>query len=142
MEGEEQEKQLGTMLVATESGTKAVLAIPVLAKGAVSLKQATEELVRFSTSTSSGGSVIFQADGEQSTRHLLRAVQHGRSQLGLHTEIRTTGVGQHASNGQAERGIQSVRRLANCLRNMAESKAEAKIRGSSHLYPWSFRHAA
>ena len=86
--------------------------------------------------------MIFQADGERSTSQLLRAVQYCRSQLGLHTETRATGVGQHASNGQAERGIHSVRRLANWLRNMAESKAEVKIRGSCHLYPWSFRHAA
>ena len=54
VEGEAEEKQFGTMLVATESETKAIVAIPVLAKGTVSLKQVTEELVRFSMATSSG----------------------------------------------------------------------------------------
>ena len=64
------------------------------------------------------------------------------AQLGLHTEVRTTGVDQRQSNGQAERTVQSVRKLANCLRGFAEAKAGAKIRGGSHVYPWSFRHAA
>ena len=125
-----------------ESETKAVLAVPVLGKGSISLKQVTEEIVRFTMATSSGQSVILQADGERSTRQILRAVQHCRAQLGLSTEIRVTGKGQHASNGQAERTVQTVRKMANCLRNQAETKASAQIRGSSDLYPWSFRHAA
>ena len=36
------------------------------------------------------------------------------------TEIRTTSREQHASNGQAERTVQSVRKLANTLRSFAE----------------------
>ena len=140
--GEPEEKQYGTVLYVAESETKAVLAVPVLAKGSISLKQVTEEIVRFTMATSSGQAVVLQADGERSTRQILRAVQHCRAQLGLSTEIRITGVGQHASNGQAERTVQTVRKLANCLRNQAESKASAQIRGSSDLYPWSFRHAA
>ena len=73
-----------------------------MSRGSISLKQVTEEIV-----TSSGQSVILQADGERSTRQILRAVQHCRAQLGLSTEIRTTGKGQHASNGQAERTVQT-----------------------------------
>ena len=133
---------MSTVLYVAESETKAVLAVPVLAKGSISLKQVTEEIVRFTMATSSGQAVVLQADGERSTRQILRAVQHCRAQLGLSTEIRITGVGQHASNGQAERTVQTVRKLPNCLRNQAESKASAQIRGSSDLYPWSFRHAA
>lgn len=142
MQGEEEEKQFGTCLYIAESETKAVHAVPVLAKGGVSLKQVTEEIVRFSMATSSRNSIILMADGERSTRQILRAVQHCRAQLGLHTEVRTTGKDQHQSNGQAERTVQSVRKLANCLRGFAEAKAGAKIRGGSHVYPWSFRHAA
>ena len=113
--------------------------MPVLGKGSVSLKQVTEEIVRFTMATSSGQAVVLQADGERSTRQILRAVQHCRAQLGLSTEIRVTGVGQHASNGQT---VQTVRKMANCLRNQAEMRAAAQIRGSSDLYPWSYEHAA
>ena len=142
MQGEDEEKRFGTCLCMAESETKAVHAVPVLARGGVSLKQVAEEIVRFSLATSSSNSIILMADGERSTRQILRAVQHCRAQLGLHTEVRTTGVDQHQSNGRAERTVQSVRKLANCLRGFAEAKAGAKIRGGSHVYPWSFRHAA
>ena len=141
-EGEDEERQFGTMLCVTESETKAILCVPVVGKGSVSLKQVTEEIVRFSMATSAGQSVIFQSDGERSTRQILRAVQHCRAQLGLHSEIRVTGRDQHASNGQAERAIQSVRRTAGSLRAFAEHKAQVKIQGSSHVFPWSFKHAA
>ena len=142
VKGEEEEKQYGTVLYVAESETKALLAIPVMQKGSASLKQVTEEIVRFSMATSSGQSVIFQADGERSTRQILRAVQHCRAQLGLSSEIRITGTGQHASNGQAERAVQTVRNLANCLRYFAEERGGVMIKGSSDVYPWSFRHAA
>lgn len=123
----EEEKQLGTMLVATESETKAIIVIPVLAKGTVSLKQVTEELVRFS--------MAIRLQGRASPFRLMESGRRANyfELLGLHTDVGATGAGQRASN---------VRRLANCLRNMSESRAEAKIRGSRHLYPWSFRHAA
>ena len=111
-----------------ESETKAVLAVPVLGKGSISLKQVTEEIVRFTMATSSGQSVILQADGERSTRQILRAVQHCRAQLGLSTEIRVTGKGQHASNGQAERTVQTVRKMANCLRNQGKCTDQRQLR--------------
>ena len=100
-----------------------------------------EELVRFGMQVAGGDPVIYQSDGERSTKQLLRAVQHCRANLGLETEIRISGVQQHGSNGQAERTVQSVRRLANCLRYYAEEQAQVTILGSSH-YPWSFRHAS
>ena len=141
-EGEDEERQWGTALYVADSETKAVLCIPVVAKGSASLKQVTEELMRFSMAVGGTQGVIFQSDPERSTRQILRAVQHARAQLGMNTETRVSGVGQHASVGQAERTVQSVRRLANTLRALAEQKAGFKITGSAHCYPWSFRHAA
>lgn len=112
-------------------------------KGSVSLRQATEELLRVSLAvTGASQKVIFQADSERSTRQLLRALQHARAQLGLQCATRVTGVGQHASNGQAENCVKTVRRLANTLSSAAEERCGVKIAGSCHAYPWSFRHAA
>ena len=139
---EDADSQYGTALYAADLFTKAVLCVPVLSKGSVNLKLMVEELVRFSLEVAGGDPVIFQADGERSTKQLLRAIQHCRVQLGLRTDIRTTGSGQHQSNGQAERTVQTVRRLANCLRRYAEEQGQIIILGSSHLYPWSFRHAS
>ena len=38
--------------------------------------------------------------------------------------------------------MQSVRRLANCLRSFAGYKANINIVGNFQLYPWAFRHAS
>ena len=62
--------------------------------------------------------------------------------MGLLCEIRLTGSGQHESNGQAERGVQTIRKLANSLRSFAESKAFIQIAGNFHMYPWSFRYSS
>ena len=96
--GIEEEKQLGTALYVAEPETKAVVCIPVAAKGSVSLKQVTEEITRFSMQVGGGQPMIFQADGERSTRQILRAIQHARASLGLSSEIRTTSRDQHQSN--------------------------------------------
>ena len=134
--------QYGAVLYIADHHTKAVHAVPVLSKGAPNLKLMVEELVRFGMQVAGGDPVIYQSGGERSTKQLLRAVQHCRANLGLETEIRISGVQQHASNGQAERTVQSVRRLANCLRYYAEEQAQVTILGNSHVYPWSFRHAS
>ena len=138
----ERQDQFGTCLIAAASETKAVHAVPVPSKGAASLKLVVEELIRFSIENCSRDGCIFQADGERATRQILRTVQQVRKVMGLETEIRMVPTGSHASNGLAERAVQSVRRMANTLRSFVEDKAMFEILGSNHLYPWSFRHAA
>lgn len=140
--GMPEDRQWGTALYVAESESKATLCIPVQAKGSASLKQVTEELTRFSMQVCNTQPIIFQSDGERATRQILRAIQHARTTLGMTTEIRTTSRDQHASNGQAERTVQSVRKLANTLRQFAEEKTGVKLTGDMHCYPWSFRHAA
>ena len=135
--------QFGTMLVAVASETKAVLCLPILAKGSVNLKMIVEELVRFGLHNSGPDKqLIYQSDNERSCKQLLKAIQQVRAQLGLKTEVRTCGVGQHQSNGMAERAIQSVRRLGNCIRKQCEERARIHVWGTSELYPWCFRHAS
>ena len=135
--------QFGTMLVAAASETKAVLAIPIAAKGSMSLKMVTEELVRFGLHNSSqDGEIIYQADGERSCKQVLKAVQQTRARMNLKTEIRESGKGQHQSNGQAERAVQNIRNLGNCIRKHCEERARHHVGGTSEVYPWSFRHAA
>ena len=128
--------QFGAILVAAASETKAILAIPVSAKGSANLKMCVEELVRFGFHNSGPeGRVVYQADKERSCRQLLKAIQQVRAQLGLKTEIRTVGENQHQSNGQAERAIQTIRRFGNCLRKECEQRAEVHIPANRELYP-------
>ena len=89
--------QYGTVLYIADHHTKAVHAVPVLSKGAPNLKLMVEELVRFGMQVAGGDPVIYQSDGERSTKQLLRAGQHCRANLGLGTEIRISGVQQRAS---------------------------------------------
>ena len=138
----ERQDQHGTVLVMTSSETKAIHAVPVPSKGTASLKTITEEIVRFALENSARDACIIQADSERATRQILRSVQQVRNVLGMKTEIRLTGVGQHASNGQAERAVQTIRKMANCLRWFAEDRARINIEGDFDIYPWSFKHAS
>ena len=108
--------------------------MPVPSKGTASLKTVTEEVTRFALENSAYDQCVFQADPERATRQTLRSAQQVRSIMGLKTEIRMIGAGQHQSNGQVERAVQTVRRLANCLRTFAEDRARLRILGSFHLY--------
>ena len=87
------------------SETKSIHTVPIPTKGSASLKNVTEEIVRFTLENASRDNCILQADGERATRQILRSVQQVRSVMGLHTNLRITGTGQHASNGQAERAV-------------------------------------
>ena len=143
MQGEDEEKQFGACLYMAESETKAVHAVPVLAKGGVSLKQVAEEIVRFSFATSSSNSIILMADGERSTRQILE------SSPALQSSTWFAYRGEDNRSGSTPEQWTRPRELFNQLGSwpivfsgFAEAKAGAKIRGGSHVYPWSFRHAA
>ena len=138
----ERADQYGTCPVMTSSETKAMRVVPVPSKGTASLKTVTEEIIRFSMENSSTDPCIFQGDSERAMRQILRSVQQVRTIMGLPCETRLTGSGQRASNGQAERAVQTVRKMANCLRSFAETNAHIQIDGSFHMYPWAFKHAA
>ena len=138
---EDDPSELGKMLVATDSHTKSLIAVAVSGKGAQSLRQCTEAIVRHSMQLGFGGLVV-QADGEPSTKQLLKSVQEARRRLGLSTEIRLSGTDQHQSNGAAERAIQTIRRLANTYRKSLEQKIGAQVPSTCHIFPWATQHAA
>ncbi|OLP81134.1 hypothetical protein AK812_SmicGene38337, partial [Symbiodinium microadriaticum] len=55
---------------------------------------------------------------------IARAVAAARSKLGKKTLQRTTPVAAHQSNGEAERAVQTVRRLETCLFHALELPAD------------------
>ena len=134
---EERQDQYGTCLVAASGETQAVLAVPVPSKGTASLKTVVEELIRFSIENSARDPVIFQADGERATRQILRTVQQVRKVMGLQTEIRITPEESHASNGLAERAVQSIR--SRTIRRLASEQSFSGI--DFHFcrgLPWAY----
>ncbi|CAE7451931.1 GIP, partial [Symbiodinium sp. CCMP2456] len=133
--------QFGLTLVAAESSTGWLLAIPVLEKGAGALKRVVEQLVRLSLQVAPGQAVLFQGDPEVSIRQVINACEACRARLGLATEKRWVPRGSHASNGQAEKAIQTIRTNALTLRSFVEARIGASIEGQRHFFPWVMRHA-
>ncbi|CAE7384883.1 unnamed protein product, partial [Symbiodinium microadriaticum] len=130
-----------TNLIAVDLQTRMVLSVPGPDKGPGMLRQAAEELTRFTVSLHGEETITMQSDGEPSIKSLVRSVAAARQRLGKRTNQRTTPVGDHAANGAAERAIQTVRRLGNCFAEAFEERA-GKLSVGSHLRVWVQGHAA
>ena len=100
-----------------------------------------KELERFGFHNCTEENIISQADKEKSRRQIWKAIQQVRAQVGLETDAKTSAVKPHASNGLAERGIQNVTRLGNCLMQLCEERTRIQILGTSEVRPWRHRHA-
>ncbi|CAE7198879.1 unnamed protein product [Symbiodinium sp. CCMP2456] len=107
---EDYRDQFALALVGAESTTGWLAAIPVLQKGASSLKRVTENLVRLSLQISAAGEVAFQGDSEPSIKQVINSVAACRAKLGLKTRVKITQRGSHSSNGRAEKAIDTIRR--------------------------------
>ena len=134
--------QFGLNLVAAESTSGWVTSVPILAKGATSLKKVTEALVRLSMQVGGGGDVIVQGDPESAVKQVLNSVAACRTRLGLRTIIRHAPRGSHSSNGQAEKAVSTIRRNALTLRAHLEDRIKGKIGGQCPIFAWAMRHAA
>ena len=85
--------------------------------------------------------MLFQGDPEPSIRQIINACEACRARLGLATEKRWVPRASHASNGQAEKAIQTIRTNGLTLRSFVEARIGASIEGHRHFYPWVMRHA-
>ena len=133
--------QESTSLIAIDLHTKMVLSVPGPDKGPGMLRQAAEELTRFTVGLHDDEAIIIQSDGEPSVKALVRSTAAARQRLGKRTHQRTTPVGVHEANGAAERAIQTVRRLGNTFVEAFEAK-RGKLSVGSHLRVWVQGHAA
>ena len=134
--------QNGTTVFAVDSSEVGwITALPILAKGGQSLKEATEEICRASMRLNAPN-VILQCDPEPAMLQLCRSVQACRSKLGLQTTVRRAVKGDHQANGRVEKAISTTRRLAVTLKSALEEKLQMKITGSMAIFPWLIRHAA
>ena len=71
----------------------------------------------------------------------MRAAAQARQKLGKRTAQRTTPVADHQANGAAERAVQTVRRLANCLLLHFEEK-HGRLPPDADLRAWAHSHAS
>ena len=108
--------QHGLCLLAAESTTGWIAAIPVLEKGSNSLKRVAEQIVRLTLQVSPGGTVVLQSDTEPSAKQVVNAVSACRSKLGLTTETQSITKGSYASNGRVEKAVDTIRRNALTLK--------------------------
>ncbi|CAE7948885.1 unnamed protein product [Symbiodinium sp. KB8] len=134
--------QFGLNLVAGESTSGWITAVPVLAKGSTTLKRVAETLVRTTMQIAGAEDVVLQSDAEPAAKQVVHAVQACRVRLGLRTEPRFVPRASHASNGVAEKAVSTVRRLALTLKAHVEDRAKIKLSGQMPLFSWIMAHAA
>ena len=132
---------LATILMAIDTETKMVTAFPVASKGS-NLRGQAEHLVRFSLMLNYMSQVEFVGDSEPTMKTLLSNVQLMRQRLGFMTSVTHSQPNEKGRTAQIERAIQTVRRQASTLLNMAEEKCLVRIDSDHALVPWSYMHAA
>ncbi|CAE7493858.1 GIP [Symbiodinium sp. CCMP2592] len=128
-------------LVAVDSWSKAVLAVPCKRKGgAGSTTHLAEALVQFTTQLGYN-TLVLKADNENAAKALKDKVQKVRSSLGLSTTLQESIPYDHESNGAAERAIQTVRRQANTILDEVRERTQLAIPHEHAVVSWAFRHA-
>ncbi|CAE7941469.1 unnamed protein product, partial [Symbiodinium necroappetens] len=141
-EEDDKANQFALNLVAGEAVTGWLAGLPVVAKGAASLKRVTETLVRTSILIAGSEDVVVQGDTEPAIGQILNAIQACRARLGLRTVVRQVPRDSHQSNGVAEKAVSTLRRLALTLKAHLEERIKASTSGSLPVFAWLMKHAA
>ena len=136
------EEPPATCLVVVDDWTKAVLAVPVSAKGGpIMMKHMKEAVVQF-CSQLGYTNMNFRGDNESAAKSLKDSVQKARGVMGLGTILQDTKSYIHQSNGLAERTVQTTRRQANTFLDALREKTKLGIPHTHPIFGWAFRHAA
>ena len=137
----ENHEKLLCVLVAVDCWTKMLLAMPLNSKGS-NMKLQAEQLVRFSLNLNYYDMVEFVADSEPTTKSLLESVRLIRQQMGMSTTVTHSKPGDHGRTAQVERAVQTLRRQASTLVEMAEKRCLIKLPSDHAVVEWSYLHAA
>ena len=136
-----QDQPLATHLVCVDSQTKYVHVIALEGKGGNSLKYATKEIVKM-TSALGYSRVSLRHDTEPSMKQLAEAVQSSRMKMGLATNLEPVAPEASAHGAlHAERYIDTVRRMGNCLLETLRQRTGHKVESKDPLFAWAFVHA-
>ena len=136
----EADKPTLTVLVAIDTGTKMMAAYPVESKGS-DLRGQAEHLVKFSLALNYMDQVEFVGDSEPTMKNLMSSVKLMRQQLGFATTVTHARPNEKGRTAQVERAIQTVRRQASTLVNMAEERCELRLPAEHPVHLWGYLHA-
>ncbi|CAE7811967.1 unnamed protein product [Symbiodinium sp. CCMP2592] len=128
-------------LLVVDMKTKYVLVLPIDVKGGASVRGCTEEIVRMMSSLGCR-EVHIRADTEPAMNQLVDHITQVRTKLGFKTEREP--VPPDASTHQglpAERYVQTIRQLGNCLLRAIELKCGYQVKSFHPVFTWAFRHA-
>ena len=114
--------------------------MPLASKGS-NLRGQAEHLVRFSMALNHMDKVEFVSDAEPTMKSQLASVQLLRQHLGYPTVVTHPRPGDEGRTAQIERAIQTLRKQASTLIQMACDKCSLRLPGGHALWPWSFVHA-
>jgi hypothetical protein len=128
------------VLLMIDAETGYVAAIPAKSKGAENhpdLVDLAEKILRLMRHEK----VKLRSDGEPTIKSLVQKIKDRWSQKRT-TLVEEMPLYSSASNGRAERAVQTVRRLANSVKVHAELRFKCKLHPSHPSWPWVVRHAA
>lgn len=85
--------------------------------------------------------LILKSDQEPAIRGPTAAVRRERP-VGVEIMIEESPVGEHQSNGEAERAIQSVQEMMRTTKLALQPRYKSRIRSDHPILPWLAKHAA
>ena len=137
---EQEDEIMLTHLVGVEDYSRSCFAVPIKGKGNISMKQCLEEIGR---QTNCYADLVIRGDGEPAMKQLLKSIVEMRTRSGLKTtkEVVPPDPALHRGN-RAERYVQTIRRLGNCLLASVENNVKGRLPATHKLRPWAYAHAA
>ena len=99
------------------------------------------QLVKFSLALNYTDQVEFVGDSEPTMKSLMSSVKLMRQQLGLATTVTHAKPNEKGRTAQVERAIQTVRRQASTLVNMAEVRCELRLPSDHPVHLWSYLYS-
>ena len=132
---------LATHLICVDSQSKFVKVVALSAKGGNLLKYATKEVIILMQQLGYS-QVSLRFDTEPAMKQLAESIQTSRLKMGLGTTLEPVGPDPSAHRAlHAERYIDTVRRLGNCLLETVRQRTGHKVESSDPLFSWAYVHA-
>ena len=123
--------QFGLTFFAAESSSGWISAVPILEKGAGSLKRVTEAVVRLSLQVSPCDPITVQGDPEPSVKQALNAIKACRARLGLVTNDRLVERGPMPATGRLRRGSKQCAAVASPCGVSSRTASRQQSRGTA-----------
>ena len=132
--GAQQDSATKCIVVAKEYDTKSIMASVVPVKGSTHEFPARRIVAFLRELGLEGQDVVLRSDQEPAIQDLLREV--GRKRLPAKTFFEVSPVGSSASNGVAERGVQTIEGQIRVLKDAFETRIGAEVSSNHNTLAW------